>query len=171
MNAFFQQLQAFLKKQPRGNTISRKEKRPHGEEEPAAQEPASKTYTPPEEDPRPLPAYTQEQALELHLRVEELQELLVESQARIANLSYNLSAAQASAQAAKEEAQALQRLRSVEYKGETRDITPHVKDKIRTRGEVLRVHFFCRLPAPKDCHRPLRRSSASSQQLFSVSAS
>lgn len=122
--------------------------------------------------PRPLPAYTQEQALELHLRVEELQELLVESQARIANLSYNLSAAQASAQAAKEEAQALQRLRSVEYKGGgTRDITPHVKGKIRTRGEVLRVHFFCRLPAPKDCHRPLRRSSASSQQLFSVSAS
>lgn len=89
--------------------------------------------------PRPLPAYTQEQALELHLWVEEL---LVESQARIANLSYNLSAAQASAQAAKEEAQALQRLRSVEYKGETRDITPHVKGKIRTRGEVLRVHFF-----------------------------
>lgn len=46
-----------------------------------------------------------------------MEELLVESQARIANLSYNLSAAQASAQAAKEEAQALQRLRSVEYKG------------------------------------------------------
>ena len=74
-------------------------KRPHGEEEPAAQEPAVETCAPPEEDPRPLPAYTQEQALELHLRVEELQELLVENQARIANLSYNLSAAQASAQA------------------------------------------------------------------------